>query len=311
MYVSRVSHNEYVRGQYYHNGRIWSEKSFPPNYLEWELPVINTEAVELLVKLCVVSSYIKGEHPVSAVVMAPVEHGKSTIVAKFSKLDSVLYMNDVTAWGLQHRHMDSFIEGKIKTLAIPDLILPLSKNTDTADALIGFLMGLTEEGIARIDTYATHIDHELPTRINLITAIAKEFTGDRRYRWTRMGFLTRVIPISYQFSGATVDAIHDYIRQGAFMDEQPVTLPMLDGLPPEGVSIHLPDELGTLIQAKAQSMGTILQASQQAYGFRLHRQLHALVKASALYMGRDEVDETDVRIVRQLCNFINFNYTHV
>ena len=266
--------------------------------------MINTKPIELLMKLCLLSSYVADERPVSMLLLAPVEHGKTSILQKCANTPGVLYLNDMTAWGLQHHYLDEFQKGELKTLVVPDLITPLSKNADTSDALVSFLSGLLEEGVARVSTYATHLDYKIPITCNLIAAIAREFTGDRRYRWAKMGFLTRVIPVSFQYSGSTIDSIHDYIREGGYQTEPEWSVK----LPEAPVEVFIPEIIAVQIQAKAQSLGTILQASQLAYGFRLHRQLHTIIKAHALSQGRDVVNEVDLLIVRHLCDFINFTY---
>ena len=158
------------------------------------------ESVEEILKLVFASGYIKNAYPVSTIIVANVGCGKTSILKKFSVTEGVAYITDVTAYGIINTFYKEIKEKNIKHLIIPDLIAPLSKAKSTVNTFISFINALIEEGILRISTYA--IDIEEPIKCGLVTAIAKEdlFSGHRKETWHRVGFLSRMIPISYSYS---------------------------------------------------------------------------------------------------------------
>lgn len=271
--------------------------------------MIGTDEIEHLVQLCIWSSYVKDERPVSMMLLSNVENGKTEILKKAQDIKGVLYLNDLTAWGLQHRYIKELANGTYNTIVIPDFITPLSKNADTADSLVTFLSGIIEEGTARIATYATpDLGLAVPVRCNIITAIAKEFVQTRRAAWTKIGFMSRLLPVSYDYSVSTKDAIHRYIAHELYQKDPPFRL-NLEAVQPTEVSMS--QEFALEIMGLSLQVANELINSNVTSGFRLHRQLHALAKASALSRGNTTVDEIDIEIIRHHSNFINFNYVKV
>ena len=267
--------------------------------------VINTKHLEHFVKLALYSCYVKDERPVSLLITAQVESGKTEIIRKAAILKGILYISDTTAYGLQKHYIEDISSGKIRTILIPDLITPLSRQHDTVQTFIAFLNGLIEEGIAKISTYVTHIELKTPVRCNLITCIAKEhLSDDRRYRWSKVGFLSRVIPVSYAYSPSTVYkimrsiALREYHEETDFFD---LKFPEFD------TEVSLPEPIALQIQ----SLVPHIHKAEELYGFRLQKQIQTLCMASALMDQRDVVTPIDFEIVSKLSDYINLNYTQV
>jgi len=267
--------------------------------------IINTQQLEYLIKLALFSSYVENERPVSLLISAKVESGKTEILKKAIICKGVLYINDLTAYGIQHKYLDDICNGKIRTIIIPDLIVPLSRQHDTVQTLISFLNSLIEEGVAKISTYLTSIELKYPVRCNIITSIAKEhLTDDRRYRWAKVGFLSRVIPVTYEYGPSTIYqimrsiALREYQHDTGFNDLK---------FPSQDVKIYLPEELATQIQGLVPH----IRKAEELYGFRLQKQIQTLCMANALMAGRDIVEDIDFAIVSKLADYINFNYKQI
>ena len=144
--------------------------------------MIKTQDLELLLKLALLSSYIKNERPVSVLFSAKVESGKTEILRKASQCKGVAFLNDATAFGIQKEHLDNIVNKVTRTLIMPDLITPLSRAPDTVETFVTFLNGLIEEGLVEIQTYAYSKKFTLPARCNIITSIAKEHLFDQRHQ---------------------------------------------------------------------------------------------------------------------------------
>ena len=269
-----------------------------------------------LLELVVLTGYIRGKQPVSGLVTAPPEAGKTSMVMKFAPNAGLVVLTDCTAYGIMRDYGESITQGRVKHLVIPDLIKPMSRGRDTVHSLVAFLNALIEEGIGSISTYAERVgvqnqenaaQNRLPIRCGLITTMAQGILLDGRHHWARMGFMSRMLPISYTYNASTQLDIHRSIANREYLSDTPIQL----DLPPENVEIRLQspqtDELITL----ASGLSSIIASTnnpERVYGFRLQRHLQRLTMASALKHGRDIVNQEDVDYLRSLSGCINLEY---
>jgi len=279
--------------------------------------MIGTDTIIKLLELVVLSGHIKGEQPVSVLVTAPVEAGKTEIVMKYSQVSGCVALTDVTAYGIMRDYGQSIIAGKVRHLIIPDMIKPMSRGRDTVHSLIAFFNTLIEEGVLRISTYAERIGApsdgisletpQIPVRCGLIATMAQDVLLDGRHHWSRMGFMSRMLPISYTYNASTQLGIHRSIANRAYLSDTPIQL----SLPSEDVEIRLESPQASDIITLASGLTSIITSSnnpERVYGFRLQKDLQRLVMASALKEGRDTVAQADVDYVSSLVSCINLEY---
>lgn len=272
--------------------------------------MLKTRQLEHLIKLVLLTPYIKGERPVSILISARVESGKTELIRKanIGPKRGVIYLNDVTAYGIQTKYLDEIANGNIRTIIIPDLITPLSRSPDTVKTLLAFLNSLIEEGVCEVQTFSKSIELKVPARCNIITSIAREFGSDQRYHWTKIGFLSRVIPVSYEYSPSSVYDIMQSIAERDYHNENDFAY--LE-IPNGEVEVELPAVMAQKVAALAPQIVDVGHFAQNIYGFRLQKQLQTLCMASAIYNGRTIVEELDFQIVKQLGDFINFSYKQI
>jgi len=277
--------------------------------------MIGVDDIVNLLELVVFSGHIKGEQPVSALVTAPVEAGKTELVLKFAQNKGCVALTDVTEFGIMRDYGQAIIKGEIRHLIIPDLIKPMSRGKDTVHTLITFFNSLIEEGVLRISTYAQRIGapsqvkseaQPIPARCGLIATMAKDVLLDGRHHWSRMGFMSRLLPISYDYSPNTQLEIHKSIARRAYIEDKPIKL----DLPSEDVEVRLDSAQGEELMSLT-AMLTALSSQNKAekvYGFRLQRHLQRLAMASAIRDGRQVVQQQDLEAIRQLAICINLEY---
>ncbi len=270
--------------------------------------MIGTEELEHLIKLALLSAYVKGERPVSVLISARVESGKTEILRKAIHCDGVLYIADATAYGIQKQYIQEIADGKIKTIVIPDLITPLSKSSDTVETFVSFLNGLIEEGIAEVQTYAMSLKLRTPSRCNIITSIAKEHLFDQRHRWSKIGFLSRVIPVSYEYAASTVYDIMQSIATREYHSE-PEYINL--SLPSKSVDVELPAKIAKDIAAFAPQVIDSGKFAGELYGFRLQKQLQTLCMANTLLEGRTKSNDSDFNTIKRLSNYINLRFKQI
>ncbi|MBA7633199.1 hypothetical protein ES703_40761 [subsurface metagenome] len=278
--------------------------------------MIKVDKVLNVLELVVWSGYIKGEQPVSALVTAPVEAGKTDIILKFAQNEGCVALTDVTAYGIMRDYGQLIINKKVRHLIIPDMVKPMSRGKDTVHSLIAFLNSLIEEGVFRVSTYAERIGapstgvdlgvQPIPVRCGLIATLAKDVLEDGRHHWSRMGFMSRLPPVSYGYGVTTKMAIHESIARRDYLGDAPTKL----NLPSDDVEVRLEskeaDELLNLTTMLSSLSGN--NNPQKVYGFRLQKHLQRLAMANALKGDREIVDQSDVDYVLSLAGCINLEY---
>ena len=272
-----------------------------------------TRILELL-ELVIFSAYVKGEQPVSVLITAPVEAGKTELVLKFGGNKGCVVLTDATAYGIMRDYGQGIIDGTVKHLIIPDLIKPVSRGKDTVHSLIAFFNALVEEGIVRVSTYAERIgvldaERAIPVKCGLIATMAKGFLLDGRHHWSRMGFMSRMLPISYDYAASTQMDIHDSISRRDYLDDAPIVLALPDSEIEVRLESHEAENLKMLTSAVMSVFST--NRPERVYGFRLQKQLQRLAMASALRDGRDIVTQVDVDYIRSLSGCINLEYSPI
>ncbi len=150
--------------------------------------LIRIKPLKKIIECALISPYIKDEKPISLLIVAKAESGKSSAMKQYRENKGVVYITDCTAYGITRDILPKMVSSEIKTIMIPDLITPLSKQTKTRQSFIAFLNNLIEEGVAKITTYSTVWNKDV--KANVITAVTDEALKDARHNWAKMGFFS-------------------------------------------------------------------------------------------------------------------------
>jgi len=272
--------------------------------------VISVEPIEKILRCVLASGRVKGDRPLSLIVVAPVECGKTSIIRKYClKAGNVFYSTDATAFGIirDTNQLRDFASGQLTHIVIPDLLNCLGRKQDTVTTFVNFMNALIEEGIVNISTYANHIEGKVEVKAGLVTAIPPDPFRDKRRRWGNIGFLSRALPVSFDYQVSTQVEILSYIQSQSHLEER---IESLD-LPEEPREIKLPVEMAQKIQPFSLSLAAAHSQFQKVYGFRYQRQLQTFSKALALLEGKDEVDDQCIRELSRLANYINLNFQKI
>lgn len=257
-------------------------------------------------KLVLFSGWVKpegGNKPVSAMLVARFESGKTSVLGQFMGAKGTLYMNDVTEYGLIKRYLDPLSKGEIKHIIIPDFIKSINRKKTTVDTLITFFNSLIEEGIVNISTYALNLELKKPIRSALLTSIAVEDFTRMQRRLAAIGFLSRFMILSYDYDKKYIKEILREIAQsrGEWSEEKLK-------LPSSEVRVNIPSNLAEQMIPRAEEIGERLRA----YGFRALHMMMSLAKASALSDKRDEVNLDDVvRVLRLSEDYLGLRYNKI
>lgn len=269
--------------------------------------MIQVEEIEEILKLTLLSAYLKDEQPLSLIIAASPESGKTCLLSKQYRAEGVMVFSDATAFGIIKAtdNLKDIEKGDIRHIIIPDLVTPLTKRYETSNTFIAFLNALIEEGLVSISTYATSIpSREIPVKCGLITAVTPEYLEDRRHGWMGMGFLSRMLPVSYAYSDESKEMIFDFIQSQNHLN----TILSSLNLPPRDATIELNEGFAAALTPYVKE---IVKPIKGLYGFRLQRQLQTLLKASAFSNNRDEVNSDDIEKIVSILKYVNFDYKEI
>jgi hypothetical protein len=265
--------------------------------------MINTQMIEHCIRLAIYSTAIKNETPVSIILLAPPEHGKSEVLKKFAFIKTIKLMTNFdTPCFIEFAN--EYALGNKRTLIIPDFLRVTKRKQSTQGNSLTILNSMTEEGW--IGTLPLGQKIEKPIIANLITAITKEEITDKRHKWAQIGFISRLIPLSFSYNNDTKTMIKNYIMDRVYHTDKAFDFE----LPKEKIDVILPKELAKEIDKISVEILVNLK-EQTLTGFRLLRQLQVLAMSNALSSGRNVVTENDVEMIKQITKFINFNFEEV
>jgi hypothetical protein len=267
--------------------------------------MVKTQALREIISLALATPYVKNEKPVSLLILAKPESGKTQTLKEFTINNGICWLSDVTYTGLVNI-MYRIKEGNVKTLLIPDMLKVFGKNINTKTNFLTLLNELIEEGVKVLMTYDKSIDFGEFVRCNTICAVTSTDFFTSRRMLGGIGFLSRIIPFSYSYSIQDVNKIFLSLMKSSNSTEfQKLKLPKTK----KDVSINL-----SLCKRIKENITLHLveryvrKVSQDIYGFRLQKNLQTLAKASALLRGQKKVSIKDINLLEKLSNWINYDF---
>lgn len=293
--------------------------------------MIKVEPILDIIETILWTSMIKDEKPASAILIAGVGFGKSAILEKSYKapkvkeewrdikgkdgaitkaktqtvtqIGTVLYTTDSTPYTLYHKYGDLLKSGKIKHIVIPDFLSILTKNKEAMPDTIRFYNSLIEEGIFRIESRYSDFVTEVPVQVGLITAVSSQDYDIRRktQNWGAMGFLSRVLPVSYSYTNNTKGKI----LHSTFLREYHSEVNFVLKFPDKQISVDLPLKFEKPITKLANN----IKDATDEVGARRQKQLMTFLMGTALKQGRDIVNAEDVEILMKYSKFFNSDCT--
>jgi hypothetical protein len=259
--------------------------------------------IEQIIKLAIYSVAIKGETPLSVMLMAKAESGKTEILKKFAFIKSVKYTTEFNTNIFIDFAME-FQAGNKKTIMIPDFLRVTKRKYSTQANSLTIINAITEEGWSGKLPLGQTIDK--PINANLITAITKDEINDKRHKWAQIGFMSRFLPITFSYNNDTKQLIRSYIKDRVYHTDIALDFE----IPKEKVDIALPKKFANDIEEISKIVLSNLE-DDNLCGFRLQRQLQVLAMSSALSNQRNIVSEGDIEVVREVVKFINFKFEEI
>lgn len=260
-----------------------------PSFLKLE-PIIE------VIRTAIWTGRVENEKPVSLMLVAEQESAKTECLKFFRGTSSLVYLADLTSRGLSV-YKKEIEAGVLRHICIMDLIRVVNHGKGVSNRTIQTLSSLMEEGESDSSDAGGNTKWEGFPTVGLLTAITPQFYNKKKGGWRDSGFLSRFLAVKFNYSMESANNIHDAISTGHKLPEpSPIKFHFEAN---KKVSVLLRDSEARMISQKAKSLGK----TNGTYGFRYHRALRALAKASALMEKRAMVTEKDVAKVLHYSDF--------
>jgi len=303
------------------------EKLCEPISSHLEASILDVSGVKLLDKLkhatliqrhflyLINSGYLKNEDAISGLIYAWQERGKSTVVLSI-KHEGLLIEDDITSYGLSRRLTKLFNENKLKQyhhLLIPDLEKVSSRSRPVKNELRSTLQTLMWDGIQTVDTYNIHLDFPYRLKMGVIACVTPDvFAGRSAFR--RLGFLSRLIPFSFDYDDNTIDEILKFIGT---LDEDKLRLQIIKIFRKKKIQIIISQHYLDLLEEKSRTLARIIDDfctffkddanESRLIGSRAKRLLTCYLKSICLTNNRTIVNNDDWREFELMFRYFNFD----
>jgi len=278
-----------------------------------EVFMISIEILEHIVKLVLYSAYLKDEEPLSLIIVAKPESGKTELLKQFRYNKGIAYKSDFTAYGLMRDVLPLIKSKKVYHIVCPDLLRPFSRRKSIVKDLITFLNSLIEEGIVDISTYfSPNITAIIQNteftdlKCGLITAITKDELYRHKDDWIRKGFLSRAIPFSYDYPTTIMMKIFKSITEEGYHDKEVLKL----NFPKKQIKVELPKKISEKLLPYSLKYGEL----NRVFGFRFQKQFQVLLKCNVLKEIQENerkdnvVNGNDFTQITRILDYVNFEY---
>jgi hypothetical protein len=252
--------------------------------------------------------------PVSGLVVAPPERGKSTEAQRFEGL-GVVTLQDLTSYGIDRfiLNMTERDREMFHHVVIPDLEKIGSRNRSVKEELLSKMRILMDEGLQRVCTGRDYLDLKAPLRLGFLMCTTPEDIGDRRSVFRSLSWQSRCIPFTYEFSDALRVRVLDFVEE-----EEHNLRAQKYFKREERDEVKLPKQYAEKLTAPALILSRELEkisrkdpmSKQQGslIGIRPKENFMTLLKAIALYNGSHTVQKEHYDEFIRLFRWMNYRF---
>lgn len=247
--------------------------------------------IERIIELTYLSSFLKDKHPLSTMLLAPPEQGKSYWILKKTTEKADL-ITDLSWKGIINSLKEDKEKNNLKHLVIPDFLKLTKKKKSTKENLLSLLNGYLEEGIfeIKLGNYEK-LDFKGKSG-GMITATTKSSYEQNKNNWEKMGLVSRFLLVSYEYSD---EIIHNIMRK----------------ISKEGNNIETEklESEEKEIEIKKDHIEELIKMSDKK--IRKFNNFCTLLETITLDYGRSKTKDKDMRELKTLCKFINTEFNKI
>lgn len=256
--------------------------------------------IEEIVKTALWTGSVANERPVSLMLDAPPEHGKTEIMLKYTELNNphIMLFSDITITSLRNI-LNSIKNGTTSFIVCPDFIKVTSRKDSSVQNTVTLLNSLIEEGVIKIDIYGFNFQSDKPVRCGMLSGITPDIFKSRKVRgyWKKIGLNTRMLFVSWSYTTEQIRIIKQFIKKEHYHNDKPVKL----RFPKKPVPIKLPEHLAEQLDPISKD----LAKQFKTLGFRFQKQLQVMTKARALMKKKKIVTQDEIDEIMYFANWMN------
>jgi hypothetical protein len=264
--------------------------------------LIGLERVRELVETIILTGRVRNAEPVSLMLIASPESGKTSIVLS-KNCETVIALSDVTGKGIQQLCLQ---KKEVSHFVINDLTCVTAKKHAVSQFTISMLMAMTEEGITAVQYPNAPLLEFKEGKRGVIVCTTLQSSQDGRTWWNKTGFSSRLLPFCYSHSDALMLLIKQSIDKGKFDRRwtQPEEKPNYM-VPKNAVDVQI--EPATVRKVRELADYRAKQLDEQGYR-RLH-QYRSLAKAHALWRTtkRPVAKDVDYEFISWMDKYVSYS----
>jgi hypothetical protein len=276
----------YSCAQEEHLKHSMAQKVDKPNFVRLE-PVLD------ILRAAIWTGKLIDEKPASIMLVADQESAKTEALKYFRGTSTIVYISDLTARGI-NPYKKGIEALEIRHLCLLDLVRVVSHGRSVSDRTLQSIASLMEEGESDTSDGGGRESWKNFPKVGCLMGITTDFFVARRGKWRQTGFMTRFVPVRFNYSEETIRRIHDSIARG-----KSIPPPRPEPMPPGQVQVFCSQAHALTLSVRAQELGK----QMKTYGFRYQKVLRSLAKARALMEKRGTVSDADVRKVIEWSSF--------
>jgi hypothetical protein len=264
--------------------------------------MIGMELLGELIQTVVLTGRLKDHAPVSLLIIAPPEQGKTTNVIQFAQQsDAIAPYSDITGIGLQKILQQN---EKATHIAILDMLAASSHKQSVNKYLVAMMNACSEEGIISTATPEGLKDFKFGKR-GFIACLTPSMVRDGRGLWNKVGFTSRMWPFNYKHSTELQRRVKDSINHPC-----PIVTVKPFRIPVDKLQVKLPvryireiEDLANLASSQASS------PRQAETGYRRLKQARAIVCAHSLLRPNwknASIIDKDLQFLRRVLPYFSY-----
>lgn len=254
--------------------------------------MLGLEKVTKFLEITFNSGNLKGEKPLSLLIVAPVSNGKTTGVKQFYSNEQIKVQTDATAYGILKKYEKDLRDRKIRFIVIPDLLNCLARRKTSVDTFIMFINASSEDGIEESNTYAYEIKERIDP-FGWVMCVTEKAYKKKKAQLDQIGLSSRFLKLQYKYSLETIQKIINKI-----INEENLKIPKIK-IKKSTVLIKGNQD----IFQKASTYAKLL-CSEDAETIRIQKNLQTFLKASAYTRGDNKVTQEDLKVLDDLIELI-------
>jgi len=278
-------------------------------------------AVEV-VQAVLLTGYLEDEKPVSLLIIASPESGKTTATRNANVSvrsdghgeELAVALTDTTGKGLLRIVRE---HPRASHVIFNDLSITAGHKSHVVKYLFGVISAMTEEGLSKIADPGGISSYDGEGVKGIIGCITPRLARDQRFIWNQTGLTTRMLPFFYE-QGVNIQLKVRRYHAGLLYSNRPDGTRSLV-IPLKKMPVHVREdyreqilELANGVAKKLSKEGaTRKNADYKELGYRRIDQFLSLAKAHSLltHPGDDEprVHRVNVEFLRKLARFVSFH----